>query len=103
MQVLTALRADHWLYAHGNQQSPLKHGINQGIRDAFYVDEPWWKAAVYGRVVDMTLRAGRGLHAMATAQAKINSSDYAFEEQNEPVRLLARARTSALILGRGPL
>jgi hypothetical protein len=46
MQVLTALRADHWLYAHGNQQSPLKHGIKQGIRDAFYVDEPWWKAAM---------------------------------------------------------
>jgi hypothetical protein len=38
-----------------------------GIRDAFYVDEPWWKAAVYGRFVDMTLRAGRRLHAMTTA------------------------------------
>jgi hypothetical protein len=34
---------------------------SKGIRDAFYVDESWCKAAVYGRSVDMILRAGRGL------------------------------------------
>jgi hypothetical protein len=67
MKVLEALRADHWLYAHGGQRSALRAGIKKDIRDAFYVDESWWKAAVYGRFVDMTLRAERGLHALETA------------------------------------
>jgi hypothetical protein len=67
MKVLEALRADHWLNAYGNQQSPLRAKIKKDIRDAFYVDESWWKAAVYGRFVDMTLRAGRGLGALGTA------------------------------------
>jgi predicted deacylase len=66
MKVLEALRADHWLYAHGTPQSPLRAGIKKAIRDALYVDESWWKAAVYGRFVDMTLRAGRGLHSLGT-------------------------------------
>jgi hypothetical protein len=67
MTVLEALRADQWLYAYGSEHSALKAKIKKNIRDAFYVDEFWWKAAVYGRFVDMTLRAGRGLHALGTA------------------------------------
>jgi hypothetical protein len=66
-EVLNALRGDHWLYAYGNDQSPLKTKIKKDIRDAFYIDKSWWKAAVYGRFVDMTLRAGRGLCALGTA------------------------------------
>jgi hypothetical protein len=61
MEVLTALRADNWLHAHSNQSDLRWAAIKKGIRDAFYVDESWWKAAVYGRSVDMILRAGRGL------------------------------------------
>jgi Protein of unknown function (DUF2817) len=60
-EVLTALRGDHWLYAHSGPSDPRRDAIKKGIRDAFYVDESWWKAAVYGRSVDMILRAGRGL------------------------------------------
>jgi hypothetical protein len=60
-EVLTALRGDHWLYAHSEQSDSRWDVIKKGIRDAFYVDESWWKAAVYGRSVDMILRAGRGL------------------------------------------
>jgi Protein of unknown function (DUF2817) len=60
-EVLTALRGDHWLYAHSGPSDPRWDAIKKGIRDAFYVDESWWKAAVYGRSVDMILRAGRGL------------------------------------------
>lgn len=60
-EVLTALRGDHWLYAHSGPSDPHRDAIKKGIRDAFYVDESWWKAAVYGRSVDMILRAGRGL------------------------------------------
>jgi hypothetical protein len=59
--VLTALRADHWLHARGNLSSCLGNSIKAEIRKAFFIDEPWWKAAVYGRFVDMTLRAARGL------------------------------------------
>jgi len=66
-EVLDALRGDHWLYAYGSDQSPLRTKIKNDIRNAFYIDESWWKAAVYGRFVDMTLRAGRGLHALGTA------------------------------------
>jgi hypothetical protein len=60
-EVLTALRGDHWLYAHSDQSDPRCDAIKKEIRGAFYVDQPWWKAAVYGRSVDMILRAGRGL------------------------------------------
>jgi hypothetical protein len=61
MQVLTALRADNWLHANAHQHQAKKAEIKKQILDAFYVDQPWWKAAVYGRSVDMCLRAGRGL------------------------------------------
>ena len=61
MEVFKALRADNWLHAYSDQNDPRWAAIKKGIRDAFYVDESWWKAAVYGRSVDMILRAGRGL------------------------------------------
>jgi hypothetical protein len=61
MEVFKALRADNWFHAYSDQSDPRWGAIKKGIRDAFYVDEPWWKAAVYGRSVDMILRAGRGL------------------------------------------
>ena len=61
MSVLTALRADHWLHAVEGRQTPLREAIKKQIRDAFYVDKPAWRAAVYGRTADIVLRAGRGL------------------------------------------
>jgi uncharacterized protein DUF2817 len=67
-EVLTALRGDHWLHAHSNQSDRRWDAIKKGIRNAFYVDEPWWKAAVYGRSVDMLLRAGRGLGSCSSAK-----------------------------------
>jgi hypothetical protein len=61
MNVLTALRADHWLHVVEGRGTPLREGIKQQIRDAFYIDQPAWKAAVYGRMADIVLRAARGL------------------------------------------
>jgi len=61
MEVFGALRADNWLHAYSDQSDPNWAAMKKGIRDAFYVDESWWKTAVYGRSVDMILRAGRGL------------------------------------------
>ncbi len=60
-EVLTALRADHWLHAVSDRQTPHREGIKRQIQDAFFIDTPAWKAAVYGRAVDFVLRASRGL------------------------------------------
>jgi predicted deacylase len=60
-EVLTALRADHWLHAVPNRVTGLRDGVKRQIRDAFYIDAPWWKAAVYGRSADFALRATRAL------------------------------------------
>ena len=53
----------NWLHIYFDQTSTRWGGIKKQIRDAFYVDEYWWKAAVFGRSVDMILRAGRGLQS----------------------------------------
>ena len=53
MEVFKALRADNWLHAYSDQSDPRWAATKKGIRDAFYVDESWWKAAVYRRSVDM--------------------------------------------------
>jgi hypothetical protein len=61
-EVLTALRADHWLHAHGAAAEPsLRASIQQQMRAAFYIESPAWQAAVYGRVADFVFRACRGL------------------------------------------
>jgi hypothetical protein len=63
LEILTALRADHWLHAIADRQTTLRERIKRDIRDAFYVDNPAWKTAVYGRAADFFLRASRGLAA----------------------------------------
>jgi Protein of unknown function (DUF2817) len=64
IEVLSALRADHWLHAVPNRDTPLRDKIMCKIRDAFYLDVPWWKAAVYGRAVDFAIRATQALSAI---------------------------------------
>ena len=63
MQVLTALRADHWLHGHGGGDPAAAVQIRRQMRDAFYTDTAAWQAAVYGRTADMAFRALRGLAA----------------------------------------
>ena len=60
-EVLSALRADHWLNAIPKRDTPLRSSISRQMRDAFYLDAPWWKAAVYGRSVDFAIRASQAL------------------------------------------
>ncbi len=60
-EVLSALRADHWLNAIPNRDTPLRSSISRQMRDAFYLDAPWWKAAVYGRSADFAIRASQAL------------------------------------------
>jgi hypothetical protein len=63
MDVLTALRADHWLHSHGGGDSAAAPQIRRQMRDAFYTDTAAWKAAVYGRTADIAFRGLRGLAA----------------------------------------
>ena len=60
-EVLTALRADHWVHSIPNRQTELREDIKRNLRDAFYIDGSAWKAAVYGRAADFAFRAARGL------------------------------------------
>lgn len=61
MEVLTALRADHWLHARGSADAAVRARIQQQMRDAFYSESSAWQAAVYGRTADLAFRALRGL------------------------------------------
>jgi hypothetical protein len=61
MQVLEALRADHWMHAAPGRETTWRQAFERQMREAFYVDTPAWKAGVYGRTSDFVLRAGRGM------------------------------------------
>ncbi len=61
VDVLAALRGDHWLHTAKNVAASLRDRIKTELRDAFYVDAPHWKAAVYGRMADFVLRSARVL------------------------------------------
>lgn len=58
--VLTALRADNWLYINGAVGSEMGKSIKSDIRDAFYPEADDWKQSVWSRsceVVDRTIAA----------------------------------------------
>ena len=61
LDVLTALRTDHWVHARAPRDAVRTAGAQRLMRDAFYRDTPAWQAAVYGRVADFVFRACRGL------------------------------------------
>jgi hypothetical protein len=49
MSVLTALRADAWLHAHGDPASEAGQAIKAQIRAAFHGDQDDWKGMVAGQ------------------------------------------------------
>ncbi|HEY6514621.1 MAG TPA: M14 family metallopeptidase [Steroidobacteraceae bacterium] len=61
LEVLAALRADHWLHSHGGGDPAAAAPIRRQMREAFYTDTAPWQAAVYGRAADFAFRALRGL------------------------------------------
>jgi hypothetical protein len=61
MDVLNALRADHWLHAVPARATHLRPEIERQMRQAFNLDVPWWRAAVYARAMDFAMRATRAL------------------------------------------
>ncbi|MBV8143668.1 MAG: M14 family metallopeptidase [Gammaproteobacteria bacterium] len=47
--VALALRADAWLHAYGDPESPEGHRIQRQIRDAFHCDDPMWQGMALGQ------------------------------------------------------
>jgi hypothetical protein len=60
-QVLQALRADNWLYLHGDVASPAGRIIKREVRAAFYGEDGQWKADIWARGLDIARRTIRGL------------------------------------------
>ncbi|MBL8699199.1 MAG: M14 family metallopeptidase [Alphaproteobacteria bacterium] len=58
---IDAVRADNWLHAHGDLDSPEGRAIKRQIRDTFYGDEPDWKRMIVDRAFDITRRMMAGL------------------------------------------
>ena len=56
-EVMTALRADNWLYNAGEMHTPDGVAIKKQIRDAFFCDEDRWKEMVYERAADVVQAA----------------------------------------------
>lgn len=45
-EVFESLRADHWLYLHGDLHSEQAQKIRSGMMKAFYCDHPDWQEAI---------------------------------------------------------
>ena len=60
-EVMTAVRADNWLYGSGDVSSDLGEQIKRQIRDAFYCDEAEWKSLIYQRALDVLTTTMRKL------------------------------------------
>ena len=63
IEVMNALRADHWLYAYGDLDSPEAIEIKRDIRDAFFGEDDKWQQDVYNRGLEVTRKALAGLSA----------------------------------------
>jgi Protein of unknown function (DUF2817) len=59
--VLEALRADAWLHAHGDFETPEGQAIKEQIRAAFYGDAPDWKGMIAGQALLACRQAVSGL------------------------------------------
>ncbi len=50
LQVLHALRGDHWLHLHPDAPAALARRIRQAMWDAFFIDTPHWKQTLVDEV-----------------------------------------------------
>ena len=62
-QIVEALRADNWLYLHGDVNSVMGQGIKQQIRAAFYGEDSEWNAQIWERGLDILRKSISGLGA----------------------------------------
>jgi len=61
MEVIDALRGDHWLECHPEAEAAQGAAIKQRVRDAFYTDTPAWKQRVVEQAEQAAEQALRGL------------------------------------------
>ncbi|RYZ13303.1 MAG: DUF2817 domain-containing protein [Comamonadaceae bacterium] len=61
LEVLTALRGDHWLHAHPEAAPELAESIRRRTRAAFYTDTDVWKNQVVTQAREAMVQALEGL------------------------------------------
>jgi hypothetical protein len=61
MDVIDALRGDHWLECHPEAEAAQGAAIKQRVRDAFYTDIDAWKQRIVEQGRDAAQQAVRGL------------------------------------------
>jgi hypothetical protein len=61
LQVLEALRAEHWLEQHPEAPAPLAKQIKQQMLDAFYTDTPVWRRQIWEQGRESMFQAVDGL------------------------------------------
>lgn len=60
-QVLQALRADNWLYLHGDVASPSGQTTKREVRAAFYGEDSQWNKDIWEQGLDIAQQTIRGL------------------------------------------
>ncbi len=61
MEVIDALRGDHWLECHPEADAAQAAAIKQRVRDAFYTDTDVWKQRIVEQAFEAAQLAVRGL------------------------------------------
>ena len=61
MEVIDALRGDHWLECHPEAEAAQGAAIKRRVRDAFYTDTAEWKRRVVEQAFDAARQAVSGL------------------------------------------
>jgi len=61
MEVIDALRGDHWLECHPEAEAAQGAAIKRRVRDAFYTDTEVWKQRVVEQALEAAQQAVRGL------------------------------------------
>lgn len=61
LEMIAALRADHWLHLHPEASDELKIAIKRQVLDAFYVDTDAWRAQVVVQARQAMFQAVDGL------------------------------------------
>jgi hypothetical protein len=62
-EIMSALRAEHWLNLHPQAPTALAKQIKQQIMDAFYTDTEAWKEQIIGQARQALFQSVDGLSA----------------------------------------
>jgi len=65
LDVMAALRADHWLHKHPEAPEQLAATIRSAMRDAFYTDTDGWRGQIVAQARESMFQAVDGLRGVA--------------------------------------